>query len=31
MEIECISDSQVSINGKTLDLSKNEAFDWQND
>ncbi|MEG1981817.1 MAG: DUF5412 family protein, partial [Clostridia bacterium] len=31
VEIKWISNSQVSINGKTLDLSKNETFDWRND
>lgn len=29
VEIEWISNSQVSINGKILDLSKNETFDWR--
>ncbi len=29
VELEWISNSQVSINGKTLDLSKNETFDWR--
>lgn len=30
VEIKWVNNSQVSINGKTLDLSKNETFDWQN-
>lgn len=30
VKILWISNSKVSINGKTLDLSKNETFDWRN-
>lgn len=28
-DIEWISNSQVSINEKELDLSKNETYDWR--
>lgn len=30
VEIKWISNSQVSINGKILDLSKKETYNWQN-
>ena len=30
VDIDWISDNQVSINSRTLDLSKNETYDWRN-